>query len=116
MSEFADLMDETDPLRWVWWGKAAHFGGCASFLYNFWKVVRDFKSGSGSAQCVFQIGQALNGCVDEEEREIFGEEDDFDNLIGPANDAIGFYKSQLAACRRAVDTWTLVGSAFVSKL
>ena len=58
---------------------------------------------------VVQIGKALNGHVSVEKRTIFGDDDDFDNLIGPANTAISFNKSQLAACRLAVDAWSHVG-------
>jgi hypothetical protein len=41
-----------------------------------------------------------------EKRTIFGDDDDF---VGPANSSISFYKSQLSACRRAIDVWSLVG-------
>jgi hypothetical protein len=63
----------------------------------------------GNGAVVFQIGRALNGQISVEERIIFGHIPGFDNLIGPANSAISFYKSQLAACRRAVDIWSHVG-------
>ena len=33
---------------------------------------------------------------------------DFDSLIGPANQAVLFYESQLKATRLAVETWVLI--------
>ena len=48
----------------------------------------------------------------QEKKQIFGQNMDFDDRIGPANDAIESYKSQLAACCRAVDTWSLITIRF----
>jgi hypothetical protein len=114
MSVVGKLLDESDPLRWFWWNQAAKRGVSDDFVREFSEQVEEFESGSNNAAVVFQIGRGLNGNVDAENRTIFGsnfddDEDDlgFDDLIGPANTAISFYKAQLAACRRAVDAWSL---------
>jgi hypothetical protein len=106
------LLDLSDPQRWFWRGRLAVIGLPDGLLNNVASAVQEFKSGSGNGAVVFQIGKALNGQIIVEKRTtIFGAEDwnDFDDRIGPANSAISFYKVQLAACRRAVDTWTQVG-------
>ena len=112
MSYLGKSMDDMDPRRWVWWGRAAQCGMSWNFLNYFSHPVCKFKSGSGSAAVVFVIGRALNGWVDGEKRQVFGERSGFDKFAGLANDCIAFYKLQLDACRRAVDTWILVGIRF----
>jgi hypothetical protein len=107
MTHFGKLLDESDPARWFWLCQAAKRGNMYHFLGNFSRQVQEFESGSGNVVNMFQIGKALNGHVSVEKRTIFGDDDDFDNLIGPANTAISFNKSQLAACRLAIDTWSL---------
>ncbi len=59
---------------------------------------------------MFLIGLALKGNIDMEEKEIFGDGYDFDSGIGPANQAVSFYDSQIKSARLAVDTWTLVAT------
>jgi hypothetical protein len=105
MNALGELLDDWDPQRWLWWNRAAVLGCSDCFLINFAAVVENFDSGSA---VVFLIGRALNGHVNVEKRTIFGKEDDFDNLFGPANSAISFYKSQLSSCRLAVDAWSHV--------
>jgi hypothetical protein len=105
------LLDESDPQRWFWWGRAAVLGLPDPFLETLTRPAHKFKSGSGNAAAVvFQIGRASNGHTNVEERTVFGSNlYNFDNLIVPANSAISFYKSQLSACRDAVDAWSHVG-------
>jgi hypothetical protein len=107
MSFAGVLLGRSDPLCWFWSGQAAKLGHLSDFLLNFAGQVQKLESGSGNAASVFQIGRTLNGNVDVEERTIFGNDYDFNNLIGPANSAISFYKAQLSACRRAIDEWSL---------
>jgi hypothetical protein len=102
-----EVLDESDPQRWVLWGRVAVLGDPGLFLTYFSGVVEKFKFGYGNADVVFQIGKALSGHVSVEKRTIFGWGNDFDNRIGPANSAVSFYKSQLAVCRLAVDAWSL---------
>ena len=45
-----------------------------------------------------------------ENKLFFGTRYDFDSLIGPANQAVSFYSSQIKSARLAVDTWTLVST------
>jgi hypothetical protein len=106
MNAFGRLLDASDPQRWLWWGRAAVLGESRWFLYYFSRSVEKFNSGSGNAASVFQIGKALNGHVSVEHGTIFGLNNKFDNRIGHANSAISFYL-QCAACRRAVDAWSV---------
>jgi hypothetical protein len=100
MERFGALIQESDPLRWFWWGQAAKRGRASSLLQNFAEQLSQFESGSRYDSVIFLIGRALNGHVSVEESTIFGENYNFDNLIGPTNTAISFHKSQLSACRR----------------
>ena len=105
---FGHLLNESDPHRWLWWSRAALRGNPGSFLDSFSKQVDLFFSGSGNATVVFLIGRALKGNIDMEKKRIFGSDYNFISLIGPANQAVSFYSSQISAARLAVDTWTLV--------
>ncbi len=109
---FGSLFDESDPVRWLWWSRAALRRSPASFIYSLSDQVENFfcSSGSGNAKVVFLIGRALKGNIDEEGKEIFGTDYDFDSLIGPANRAVSFYESQMKSARLAVDTWTMVST------
>jgi hypothetical protein len=109
MIEVGQLLGESDPICWFWWGQVAKRGFTSSFVANFAKQVRQFESGSKNAVNVFQIGKSLHGNVDVENRTFFGIDNDFDYLIGAANYAISFYKLQLSACRSAIDAWSHVG-------
>ncbi len=59
---------------------------------------------------MFLIGRALKGNIDVEKEVIFGRPHQFDSRIGPANQAVSFYSSQIQSARLAVDTWTLVST------
>jgi hypothetical protein len=110
MNNLGELLDESDPQRWYWWGRAAVLRRPDRFLAYFSDVVESFNSGSGNGYAVFQIGKALNGRVSKEKRTMFGKKSaNFDTRIGPANSAISFYESQISACRLAVDAWSHVG-------
>ena len=81
------------------------------FLDSFPNQVELFFSGSGSATIVFLIGRSLKGNIDVEKKQIFGTTYYFDDsYIGPANQAVSFYDSQIKSSRLAVDTWTLVST------
>jgi TPR repeat protein len=97
MTHHGRLLDESVPERWFWWGRVAVLGDSFCFLSYFSALVQKFNSGSSIGGVVFQIGRALSGHVSVEMITIFGEDEDFDKWIGPANTAISFYKSQLAA-------------------
>jgi hypothetical protein len=102
--------DESNPMRWQWWSRAASRGASWNFLCNFAKQVDLFNSGSGSAAVMFAIGQALHGHVNEAARTIFNKADDFDSRsIDPAKQAIAFYEAQIKATKAAIRAWTLVG-------
>jgi hypothetical protein len=104
-----ELLDESDPQRWHWWGRAAALGNSWNFLSNFPKQVGLFNSGSGSAAVMFVIGQALQGHVNERARTIFNRDYEFDSFIGPAKQALAFYEAQIKATKDAMHAWTLVG-------
>ena len=107
---YGDLLDKTDPACWFWWGRSAVCGSSISFLHFFLEQVDQFFAGSGNATVVFLIGLALKGNIDMEKKRIFGQDEGFDSLIGPANQAVSFYSSQIKSARLAIDTWTLVAT------
>lgn len=104
-----DLLDDWDPKRWHWWGRAAGLGHRAGFRSDFMWQVLNFKSGIGSAPVVCAIGKALVGQIDVQKEEIFEDHENFFSLVGPAQQAVEFYQSQVKAARKAVDAWTCVG-------
>ena len=105
-----DFAGESDPSCWLWWSRAALRGNPDSLLVSFSKQVELFFSGSENATIVFLIGRALKGNIDVEKKKILGESLSFSSLIGPANQAVSFYFSQINCARLAVDTWALVGT------
>ncbi len=107
---YGRLLGESDPDCWLWWSRAAVRGWPFSFLDHFAKRVEKFFSGSGNATAVFWIGRALKGNINVEKKEIFGSDYNFVSRIGPANQAVSFYESQIKSARLAVDTWTLVST------
>ncbi len=109
-SLYGDLLDKSDPARWLLHGRAAMRGVPGSFLQFFSKQVEQFFSGSGNATVLFLIGRALKGNTDMEEKQIFERGFNFESRIGPANQAVVFYDSQSKSTRLAVDTWTLVAT------
>ncbi len=109
-ANYGELLVEFDPFRWLCLGRAALRGSPYSFFGAFSNQVEQFFSGSGNATIVFLIGRALEGNIDVEKKEIFGPLSmffNFDSFIGPANQAVSFYESQIKSARLAVDTWTL---------
>ncbi len=108
--DYGRLLGDSDPARWLWWGRAALRGSPGWFLDSFSKQVELFFSGSGNATVVFLIGRALKGNIDTEKKQIFGKKTLFDSRLGPANQAVSFYDSQIKSARLAVDTWTLVST------
>ncbi len=108
---YGESLNESDPDCWLWRGRAA-LRGASPFLFldSFPKQVEEFFSGAGNATVVFLIGRALKGNIDMEKKEIFGDDWRFDSHIGPANQAVSFYSSQIKSARLAVDTWTLVAT------
>ena len=104
---------QDNPVRWVWWGRSALQGFHAiTFLENFSRQVEEFFDEFENGKVVFMIGHALKGNIDMEKKEIFGSNRrfDFHSYIGPANQAVSFYDSQIKSARLAVDTWKLVAT------
>jgi hypothetical protein len=106
----------TDTQRWHWWGLAAARGDTWNFLNRFPRLVNRFESDPSLAPVVFMIGRGLRGHIDEEKREIFGDNEDFDERMGPANRAMAFFAAQCAAACRAVDAWCLMAVRINSKV
>ena len=104
------LLDESDPVRWLWLGRAALRGLPNTFLVCFSEPVELFFSGSGNASVVFLIGRTLKGNIDIEKKKVFGDNHEFNSRIDLANQAVSFYSSQIKSARLAVDTWTLVST------
>jgi TPR repeat protein len=109
MVELGKLLDESDPQRWLWRGRAAALGLSWSFLPYFAQQVELFKSGSGGAAAMFTIGQTLQGRVNDDAETILNDGYNFDYRIGPAKQAIAFYEAQIKATKDAMHAWTLVG-------
>ena len=107
-----NLLDESDPQRWRWWGRAVALGDSWRFVSNFAKQVELFNTASGSAVIVFAIGKALQAHVNEDERTIFSSNINFDSLIVPAKQAIAFNEAQIKATKDAMRAWTLLGIYF----
>ena len=108
---YDELLEESDPVRWYFWSRGAVHRLPVSFLVSFSKQVDLFFSGSGNAPVVFLIGRPLKGNMDIEKKEMFRSQYwDFDSLIGPANQAVSFYSSQIKSAGLAVDIWTLVST------
>ncbi len=105
-----EWLDDSDPARWFWLGRAALRCFPGLFLRSFPKQVKQFFSSSGNASVVFLIGRALKGNIDVEKKQFFGIDYSFDSYIGAANQAVSFYESQIKSARLAVDTWTLVAT------
>ena len=105
---YAELLDESDPAHWYWWGKGLPACFSAdSFFSSFSRQVALFFSGSGSSSAVvFEIGHALTGKIDTEQSKILAFQ--VVDLIGPANQAVSFYDFQIESTRRAVNMWTLI--------
>jgi len=112
MRWLGELLDESDPQRWRWWGLGAALLDSWSFLLYFSKQVALFNSGSGSAAVMFAIGRALQGHVKEESRTIFNSSRKFDSRLQSAKQAIAFYEAQIKATKDAMRAWTLVGIHF----
>ncbi len=108
MYESGKLFKKSDPLRFLWFGRAAALGEADAFLTQMEESVREFNSGNGYANVVFAIGRALKGHIDNELQTIFVKYCNFKVNIGPANQALSFYNFQLQSYRKAIDTWTLV--------
>ncbi len=109
-AEWLGRFEESESVRWLWWSRAAVGGSPLDFFGSFLIEVRQFFSGSGNASVLFLIGRALKGNIDLEKRRIFGDFFSFDSFIGPANQAVSFYDSQINSARLAVDMWTLIAT------
>jgi TPR repeat protein len=99
-----ELLDTDDLQRLVWLGRAAANGKFSCFLTEMSDQMGNFGSGTGHSKVVFAIGRALKGHIGNEKRRIFGSDYNFDTCIGPANQALHFYKFQLQSYRKAVDS------------
>jgi hypothetical protein len=109
MTRFGGLLDETNPQRFIWLGRAAARGNPYSpFLSEMVHQIELFISGIGNASVMFAIGVTVKSHIPKK-GEIFGIIDDVDSYIGPAYQAVQFYNFQLHSYRQAVDSWTLVG-------
>jgi TPR repeat protein len=109
MERLGFFVDESDPQRWRWWGRAAALGRPSIFLNMFAKKVKVSNYGSRSEAVLFAIGQALYGRVNEEKRRIFNDDYKFDSRFGFAKIAITFYGTQIKATKDAMRAWTQVG-------
>ncbi len=105
-----EWLENSDPVRWLWWSRAAFHRAAFRFLDSFRAACRDFLEGSGSATVVFLIGRALKGNVIADKAQIFGSNYNFHSLFTYANRAIDFYDGQIKAACRAIDAWTIIAT------
>jgi TPR repeat protein len=136
MIAIGDMMPDSDPERWRWAGSslscwfvfffffflifffsfskgiAALKGNSLRFMLSFAEEVEKYIDGFGNRRSVFYIGRALVGQVDHVEKRIFKSKWFFEARLGVATFAVEFFQSQLAACRMAVDAWSVVGVRF----
>jgi hypothetical protein len=103
---YALRLAKTEPLRYLWLGKAADHGIPSVFLQE---MKDQITINSSSSNVVFAIGRALKGQINIEKQEIFGSNRDFELFITNATHALEFFNFQLQFYRRAVNCWTLVG-------
>ena len=110
-NNYALMLRLTDSDRWLWLSRAAVHGQPYYFIGSFAEQVHQFNSsGSGSSYALFCIGWALKGRINLEKKELFGRGHPFfDFVVGPANQAVSFYESQVKAAHLAVFTWTHIG-------
>jgi TPR repeat protein len=87
----SNLLENNDPQRFAWLGRAAANRYPYPFLDEMSDQILSFGSGTGNANVVFVIGRALKGQVDNEKRTIFDKGYKVD-CIGPANQALHFYE------------------------
>ena len=125
------LLDDSDPGRWIWLSRAARLGFRSDFLSSFSKQVEQFLSGAAGhpkkggidrlhfpisdrrgARSVFAIGFVLKENMDMEDEQVFGSEFRFESNVRNAERAIAFYEYQIGAARLAVDSWTIIGIRF----
>ncbi len=107
---YGNLLNKSDPVCWIWLGRAALRGSPVLFLRSFSNQVSEFFSSSGNTSVVFLIGRALKGNIDVEKKQFFGIDYFFDSYIDAANQAVSFYESQIKSACLAVDTWTVVAT------
>ncbi len=93
------LLGESDPVCWLWLGRAASRGWPFSFLCSFSKEVERFFSGSGNASVVFVIGRALKGNINMEKKQILGEKYDFQRRPRKSSSLILRFANQICTSR-----------------
>ena len=108
MCKWANELSSVDPEKWKLWGVCEARGLQTDFLAFAPSQIRFYKNHSKNGAVVFQIGRAFDGHVDTKRGIVFNCPHNF-VLCDYAVLAIDFYKSQLQACRKAVDAWTIVG-------
>ena len=109
MVKYGALLKNSDPHRWLWWGRAAELGMSHVFLSNFAEQVQQLLTGTSNFSSVYAVGRALEKHIDIGKGELFGDRSKFHSRIGPAHFAVSFYLAQNLAARKAVDRWTLIG-------
>ncbi len=125
---YAECFQESEAERYYWLGKAAASTGDKSFMVEFRTQINMYLGRKRGSDVMFAIGHALHGQINEPERTIFQKHFRgstagtamippskywfglaYSDFIGPAKQAVDFYETQVSACRKAVNTWILVG-------
>jgi hypothetical protein len=101
--------ESTPAVSDPWYWKLKGLFGHQDFLREFPKQVHNFNSGSGSFAVALAIGHALKGHIDVSRKMIFNSRLTNAEYVPLAVQMENLYDAQIAACRKAVDTWTLTG-------
>ena len=104
MNYLGELLGESDPQQWQWWGRAATLGETWRFLSNFAKQVELFASNSGSPAVVFAIGRTLQGHINEVAKTIFNRDYNFDFLDRPYKTSNHILRGANQSDERRVDS------------
>jgi TPR repeat protein len=105
MLRYARLLGDSDyPEVWKWRGKAAAHGQCAWFLSKFEDKLNRTKNDA----LIYAIGCALDGHIDVEAKLIFKKTFLLNGKYQAGLNAVQFYRKQNAACRKAIDLWSMI--------
>jgi hypothetical protein len=72
MTDYAWLLETSDPERCVWLAKVCMRGGSLRFFGDLIDQMREFAAGRGEASVVFAMGHVLKENLNVERRTIFG--------------------------------------------
>jgi hypothetical protein len=109
MTDYAWLLERSDPERCVWLAKVCSRGGNLLFFTDLIDQIRSYNAGTGQASVVFAMGRILRKQIKVDKQMIFGKLEGT-YLLGPAMDAVQFHEAVCRVARQAVDAWSIIGA------